>query len=49
MSKIGIISGDGNLPIYIGETLTKKNFEVTYLLLNSVLNKKIYENKKLLK
>ncbi len=48
MSKIGIISGDGNLPIYIGETLTKKNFEVTYLLLNSVLNKKIYENKKII-
>ncbi len=43
MSKIGIISGDGNLPIYIGNSLIKKNFDITYLLLNSVKSKKIYK------
>ena len=43
MDKIGIISGDGNLPIYIGSTLIKKNFDVTFLLLNSIKNKKVYE------
>ena len=46
MNKIGLISGDGNLPLYIGKSLTKKNFEVTYLLLNSIKNKKIYEKEK---
>ena len=46
MNKIGIISGDGNLPIYIGDSLSKKNFNITYFLLNSVSKKKIYENKK---
>ncbi len=46
MSKIGIICGDGNLPTYIGKNLVKKNFDVTYFLLNSVSNKKNYKNEK---
>ena len=46
MIKIGVISGDGNLPIYIGNVLTKKNFDITYFLLNSVKNKKIYNKEK---
>ncbi len=45
MDKIGLISGDGNLPINIGENLRKKNFEVIYFLLNSSKNKKFYKNK----
>tara|TARA_A100001011_G_C14312465_1_gene846302 strand:- start:1688 stop:2503 length:816 start_codon:yes stop_codon:yes gene_type:complete len=44
MNKIAIISGDGNLPLYIGKSLSKKNFKVTYLILNSIKNKKIYKN-----
>ena len=43
MNKIGIISGDGNLPFCIGESLIKKNFDVTFLVLNSVSNKNIYK------
>ncbi len=46
MNKIGIICGDGNLPIYIGKSLIKKKFDVTFLLLNSVKNKKRYKNHK---
>ncbi len=46
MIKLGLISGDGNLPIYIGKSLEKKNFDITYFLLNSVTNKKIYINEK---
>ena len=46
MTKIGLISGDGNLPIYIGKRLIEKNFDITFLLLNSITNKKIYENEK---
>ncbi len=34
MTKIGIIAGDGNLPKYIGDSLSKKNYNVTYLSLN---------------
>ncbi len=44
MTKIGIISGDGDLPLYIGKALTNKNFDITYLILHSVKNKKIYDN-----
>ena len=46
MNKIGLISGDGNLPIYIGQSLEKKNFDVTFFLLNTIKNKKKYKNKK---
>ena len=46
MDKIGLISGDGNLPIYIGNSLEKKNIEITFFLLSSIKNKNIYKNKK---
>ena len=46
MNKVGLISGDGNLPLYIGESLEKKNFDITFLLLNSIKNKNNYKNKK---
>ena len=46
MTKIGLISGDGKLPLHIGQALTKRNYEVTYLLLNSVKNKKKYKKEK---
>jgi len=39
MTKIAIIAGDGNLPIYIGNTLLNKNYDVTFLSLNSKNNK----------
>ena len=34
MIKIGIIAGDGNLPLYIGKSLLNKNYDVTFLSLN---------------
>ena len=34
MTKIGIIAGDGNLPLYIGKSLLSKNYDVTFLSLN---------------
>ncbi len=46
MNKIGLISGDGNLPLHIGKILIKHNFDVTFFLLNSVKDKRIYENEK---
>ena len=46
MNKIGLISGDGNLPINIGTILKANNFDVTYLLLQSIKNKEIYKNEK---
>ncbi len=46
MKKIGIISGDGNLPKYLGSILASKNYDITYLLLNSIKNKNFYKNKK---
>ena len=44
MTKIGIVCGDGNLPLYIGNVLEKKNFKIKYLLLNNIQNKNIYKN-----
>ena len=46
MTKIGIIAGDGNLPIYIGNSLINKNYDVTYLSLNNK-NNKFYKNQKI--
>ncbi len=43
MTKIGIIAGDGNLPIYIGKSLLNKNYDVTFLSLNNK-NSKLYTN-----
>ncbi len=45
MNKIGIISGDGNLPLYIGKALSDKKFQITYFLMNSSKNEKNYVNK----
>ena len=39
MTKIGIIAGDGNLPLYIGKSLLSKNYDVTFLSLNNKNNK----------
>ena len=39
MNKIGIITGDGNLPLYIGKSLINKNYDVTFLSLNNKNNK----------
>ena len=46
MNKIGIICGDGNLPIYIGKALANKNFDITYLILKSTKNKYKYKKQK---
>ena len=44
MSKIGIISGGGKLPILIGNNLIKKNYEVIFFVIEDTFNKKIYTN-----
>ena len=46
MTKIGIIAGDGNLPLYIGKSLLDKNYDVTFLSLNNK-NNKFYTNHKI--
>tara|TARA_B100001057_G_scaffold468220_1_gene527161 strand:- start:383 stop:1195 length:813 start_codon:yes stop_codon:yes gene_type:complete len=43
MTKIGIIAGDGNLPLYIGKSLLNKKYDVTFLSLNNK-NNKLYDN-----
>tara|TARA_B100001057_G_scaffold157235_1_gene157782 strand:- start:1892 stop:2704 length:813 start_codon:yes stop_codon:yes gene_type:complete len=43
MTKIGIIAGDGNLPLYIGKSLLNKNYDITFLSLNNK-NNKFYAN-----
>ena len=35
MSKIGIISGGGKLPILIGNNLTKKNYDVIFFVIKT--------------
>ena len=42
MSKIGIISGGGKLPILIGNNLIKKNYEVIFFVIEDTFNKKNY-------
>ena len=44
MNDIGLICGDGNLPIHIGNNLIKKKYNITFFVLNSVTNKTIYKN-----
>ena len=36
MSKIGIISGGGKLPVLIGNNLIKKNYEVIFFVIEAV-------------
>ena len=46
MIKIGIITGDGNLPLYIGKSLLNKKYDITFLSLNNK-NNKFYNNYKI--
>ena len=46
MSKIGIISGGGKLPILIGNSLVKKNYEVVYFIIEDSVERKDYLNLK---
>ena len=46
MSKIGIISGGGKLPVLIGSNLIKKNYEVIFFVIEDTFNKQIYSNLK---
>ena len=46
MSKIGIISGGGKLPILIGNNLIKKNYDVTFFPIKDTFDKQIYSNVK---
>ncbi len=47
MTKIGIIAGDGHLPLYIGKSLLNKNYDVTFLSLNNK-NNKFYSDYKII-
>ena len=44
MTKIGIISGGGKLPVLIGNNLIKKNYDVTFFTIKNIFNKEIYSN-----
>ena len=44
MSKIGIISGGGKLPILIGNSLVKKNYDVMYFIIEDSVERKNYLN-----
>ena len=44
MIKIGIISGDGELPLSIGKNLISKNYKVCFLNIKNFSNPKKYEN-----
>ena len=44
MTNIGIISGGGKLPIIIGESLIKKNFNVIFFVIEEFYNTKRYKN-----
>ena len=44
MSKIGIISGGGKLPILIGNNLIKKNYEVIFFVIKNTFDQEIYSN-----
>ena len=46
MSKIGIISGGGKLPILIGNSLVKKNYDVVYFIIEDSVERKDYLNLK---
>ena len=44
MSKIGIISGGGKLPILIGNNLIKKNYDVIFFVIKNTFNNEFYSN-----
>ena len=37
MNKIGIIAGEGDLPKYIGDSLTKKNYNIIQPVMVDIL------------
>ena len=47
MSKIGIISGGGKLPILIGDSLVKKNYDVVFFIIKDSVERKDYLNLKI--
>ena len=49
MSKVGIISGGGKLPILIGNNLIKKKYEVIFFVIEDYFDKKIYSNLNIIK
>ena len=44
MNKIGIISGNGDLPLYIGKNLVKKNYEICFFCIKNFANLNIYKD-----
>ena len=48
MSKIGIISGGGKLPLLIGQNLINKNYQVIYFVIRNTFNKELYKNLKII-
>ncbi len=44
MSKIGIISGGGKLPVLIGNNLIVKNYDVTFFVIKDTFDKQIFSN-----
>ena len=44
MNKIGIISGNGDLPLCIGENLIKKNYDVCFFCIKNFANINTYKN-----
>ena len=44
MINIGIIAGGGKLPIIIGESLVKKNFNIVFFIIEDFYNNKIYKD-----
>ena len=47
MDNIAIISGGGELPLLVGNTLIKKNFNIIFFVIEEFYNKKIYQNYKI--
>ena len=44
MNKIGIISGNGDLPLCIGKNLIKKNYSICFFCIKNFANSNIYKN-----
>ena len=44
MIRIGIIAGGGELPLLVGKTLIKKNFNVTFFVIKEFFNENFYSN-----
>ena len=46
MTRIGILAGEGELPLLVGKNLINKNFTVTFFVIKEFFNKNIYANYK---